>query len=87
MKITDTQFIKNSGTALHLQDITSARLSNNTFTENKVGLENHAFDLIVRDTFVKNTLALNLARKSNAGVRTLDLSTYMENTKDKQEVA
>ncbi len=87
LKITDTQFIKNSGTALHLQDITSARLSNNTFTENKVGLENHAFDLIVRDTFVKNTLALNLARKSNAGVRTLDLSTYMENTKDKQEVA
>ncbi len=87
LKITDTQFSKNTGTALHLVDITSARLSNNTFTENKVGVENHAFDLIVRDTFLKNTLALNLTRKSTAGVRTLDLSTYTENTKDKQEAA
>ncbi|MCD2401874.1 right-handed parallel beta-helix repeat-containing protein, partial [Borreliella bissettiae] len=75
LKITDTQFSNNNGTALHLADITSARLSNNTFTENKVGLENHAFDLIIRDTFVKNTLALNLTGKLNAGVRTLDLST------------
>ncbi|WP_422850417.1 right-handed parallel beta-helix repeat-containing protein, partial [Borreliella afzelii] len=87
LKITDTQFSKNTGTALHLVDITSARLSNNTFTENKIGLENHAFDLLIRDTFLKNTLALNLTRKSTAGVRTLDLSTYMENTKDKQEAA
>lgn len=87
LKITDTQFSKNTGTALHLVDITSARLSNNTFTENKVGVENHAFDLIMRDTFLKNTLALNLTRKSTAGVRTLDLSTYTENTKDKQEAA
>ncbi|WP_223147392.1 right-handed parallel beta-helix repeat-containing protein [Borreliella bavariensis] len=87
LKITDTQFSKNTGTALHLVDITSARLSNNTFTENKVGLENHAFDLLIRDTFFKNALALNLTRKSTAGIRTLDLSTYMQNTKDKQEAA
>ncbi len=87
LKITDTQFSKNTGTALRLVDITSARLSNNTFTENTVGVENHAFDLIMRDTFLKNTLALNLTRKSTAGVRTLDLSTYTENTKDKQEAA
>lgn len=87
LKITDTQFSKNTGTALHLVDITSARLSNNTFTENKVGVENHAFDLIMHDTFFKNTLALNLTRKSTARVLTLDLSTYTENTKDKQEAA
>ncbi|WP_434792941.1 right-handed parallel beta-helix repeat-containing protein (plasmid) [Borreliella burgdorferi] len=87
LKITNTQFIKNSNTALHLVDIISARLSNNIFTENKVGLKNRAFDLLIRDTFLKNTLALHLTRKSNVGVRTLDLSTYLENAKDKEEAA
>lgn len=87
LKITDTQFSKNTGTALHLADITSARLSNNTFTENGIGLQNRAFDLIIRDTFLRNTLALDLLKESDTGVRTLDLSTYMENTKDKQEAA
>ncbi len=87
LKITDTQFSKNTGTALHLADITSARLSNNTFTENGIGLQNRAFDLIIRDTFLRNKLALDLLKESDTGVRTLDLSTYMENTKDKQEAA
>ncbi|WP_417903285.1 right-handed parallel beta-helix repeat-containing protein [Borreliella burgdorferi] len=87
LKITDTQFSKNTGTALHLADITSARLSNNTFTENGIGLQNRAFDLIIRDTFLRNTLALDLLKESDTDVRTLDLSTYMENTKDKQEAA
>nr|WP_234926187.1 right-handed parallel beta-helix repeat-containing protein [Borreliella valaisiana] len=87
LKITNTQFSRNSGTALHLVDIISARLSNNTFAENKIGLKNHAFDLFIRDTFLQNTLALHLTRKSSIGVRTLDFSTYIGNTKDKEEVA
>ncbi len=87
LKISNTQFSKNSGTALHLIDITSVRLNNNTFTENKTGLKNHSFDLFIRDTFLQNTLALNLTRKSSTGVRVLDFSTYIENTKDKEEAA
>ncbi|WP_418904979.1 right-handed parallel beta-helix repeat-containing protein [Borreliella lusitaniae] len=75
LKITNTQFSKNKGTALHLIDIASARLSNNIFSKNKIGLKNHSFDILIRDTFLQNELALNLTRKSDLGVRTLDLST------------
>ncbi|XPC97974.1 right-handed parallel beta-helix repeat-containing protein (plasmid) [Borreliella japonica] len=84
VKILDSQLSKNKGTALHLVDITIARLNNNVFVENKVGLENHSFDLIIQDTFLKNTLALDL---SDSKGRIIDSSTYSENTKDKQEAA
>lgn len=84
VKILDSQLSKNKGTALHLVDITIARLNNNVFVENKVGLENHSFGLIIQDTFLKNTLALDL---SDSKGRIIDSSTYSENTKDKQEAA
>lgn len=84
VKILDSQLSKNKGTALHLVDITIARLNNNVFVENKVGLENHSFELIIQDTFLKNTLALDL---SDSKGRIIDSSTYSENTKDKQEAA
>ncbi|WNZ72147.1 hypothetical protein PT136_04755 (plasmid) [Borreliella garinii] len=43
--------------------------------------------MIIRDTFLRNTLALDLLKESDTGLRTLDLSNYMENTKDKQGAA
>ncbi|ATQ20394.1 right-handed parallel beta-helix repeat-containing protein (plasmid) [Borrelia miyamotoi] len=85
VKVNGVEFSNNTGIAFKLSEVVNARLSDNNFLENKVGLMSDAFDLLIRDFFVKNTLGVSFMKKSKVGFRIVDLSVYQENTKDKEE--
>uniref|UniRef100_UPI00190F0FBC right-handed parallel beta-helix repeat-containing protein n=2 Tax=Borrelia persica TaxID=44448 RepID=UPI00190F0FBC len=87
IKITGGEFSNNTGVALNLGDVVIARLSENNFVENKVGLKTHSLDLLIRDFFVKNELGVEIIKNSDVSARVVDVSMYQENIKDKEEVA
>ncbi|AHH07164.1 Hypothetical protein BCD_1098 (plasmid) [Borrelia crocidurae DOU] len=88
IKVNGVEFSNNKGIAFNISDVVNARLSENNFIENKLGFKSSSFvDLLVKDFFVKNELGISLTKKSDVESRIVDLSTYQENVKDKEEAA
>ncbi|AHH13416.1 Hypothetical protein BHO_0121500 (plasmid) [Borrelia hermsii YBT] len=87
LKVNEVEFLSNTGVALELDEVVSARFAGNSFVENKVGLKSNSLDLLIRDSFLKNELGMSFTKKSGVGSRIVDFNVYEENVKDKEEAA
>ncbi|UGQ16709.1 right-handed parallel beta-helix repeat-containing protein [Borrelia sp. RT5S] len=86
VRVQGSQFSNNSGTALQLEHVSRARLTDNIFTSNDVGLAStQTQDLLTRDIHEKNKIAFVKETKQGVLSRVVDANTYKENTIDTQE--
>ncbi|WKC58522.1 right-handed parallel beta-helix repeat-containing protein [Borrelia sp. P9F1] len=84
VRVQSSQFSNNAGTALHLENVARARLTDNIFTLNDVGFESTLTqDLLMRDIYSQNKIAFINTTKAGTASRIVDAGTYRDNTLDK----